>query len=238
MVIVVLPAYNCENTLEKTLTSIPKCSVDNIILVDDFSTDHTIEIANKLGIKNIYRHAFNKGYGANQKTCYDKALEAGANLVIMLHPDYQYDPKLIPKMIQKITEGADIVFASRMKRGKEALKFGMPFYKYIANRLLTAFQNKLFRLQLSEYHTGYRAYRREVLEEINYKHLSDDFIFDNQITLEFIQKQFKIEEIYCPAKYMSESSSINLRRSIKYGLGVIYYSIWYKFFKKNRIGKK
>lgn len=229
-----MPAYNCEKTLEETLADIPKDSVDEIILVDDFSRDHTVELAKRLGLKNIYCHTSNEGYGANQKTCYDKSLERGADLIIMLHPDYQYDPLLIPEIIQKITEGADVVFASRMKNGREALKLGMPCYKYFANRCLTAFQNKLFGLQLSEYHTGYRAYRREVLQDIDYKSLSNDFIFDNQITLEFIQKRLKIAEIYCPAKYIPDSSSINLKRSVKYGFGVIYYSLKYKYFKKKR----
>lgn len=231
---VVMPAYNCEKTLEKTLSNIPKDYVDELILVDDFSRDHTVELAKSLGIKNIYCHTFNEGYGANQKTCYDKALERGADLIIMLHPDYQYDPRLIPNIIQKLVEGADVVFASRMKNGKEALKLGMPTYKYYANRCLTAFQNKLFGLHLSEYHTGYRAYRRKVLEDVNYKHLSNDFIFDNQITLEFIRRQFKIAEIYCPAKYMLDSSSIDLKSSIRYGLGVVYYSMLYKFPKNTQ----
>lgn len=226
-VIVVLPAYNAELTMEKTLAEIPMDVVDDIVLVDDNSTDNTVQLAQQLGIKHLVHHDENKGYGGNQKSCYNKALELQADIIIMLHPDYQYTPKLLIAMISLI--GNDlykVVFGSRIL-GKGALKGGMPAYKYVANRVLTFIQNFLMNQKLSEYHTGYRAYHREVLEKIAYMHNSDDFIFDNQMIAQIFYNKFEIAEITCPTKYFEEASSINLRRSITYGLGVIKVSFLY-----------
>lgn len=227
-VIVVLPAYNCQHTLKKTLSEIP-AEVNDIVLIDDYSTDNTINEAKALGIHHIYKHKKNLGYGANQKTCYDKALLLGADIVIMLHPDYQYDPKLISSIIKEINNGAKVVFASRMKHGFEAVRLGMPVYKYVANKALTFFQNIMLHQHLSEYHTGYRAYRKDVLEKVNYNNLSDGFIFDNEIIIELIKHNIPIKEIYCPAKYTKDSSSISFVQSIKYGLQVIINTIAFKF---------
>ena len=224
-VIVVLPAYNCERTLRLTLLDIPRNYVDEIILVDDCSKDNTVDLAKSLGLNNVFSHNTNRGYGANQKTCYDKALTLGATIIIMLHPDYQYDPKLIPDILSKFENGAKIVFASRMQKGFEAINLGMPIYKFLCNRILTVFQNLCFKQDLSEYHTGYRAFSSEVLNNIDYHLFSDDFIFDNQIVIAALEKGYNIDEIYCPAKYEEESSSINFKRSLKYGLGVVYYSL-------------
>ncbi len=230
---IVLPAYNAESTLEQTYNEIPFNIVDDIILVDDHSTDNTFEVAKKLNIKYVIRHDENKGYGGNQKTCYNKALEIGADIVIMLHPDYQYTPKLIEPIAFMIANDVyDVVLASRIL-GKGALKGGMPIYKYIANRLLTLFQNILMGQKLSEYHTGYRAFSRKVLEDINYNDNSDDFIFDNQMLAQICYADFRIGEISCPTKYFDEASSINFKRSVKYGLGVIGVSFSYFF---NKIG--
>lgn len=228
MNVVVLPGYNCQDTLEDVVNAIPQGVIDEIIYVDDFSKDNSISVAKSLKIKHIIRHNHNIGYGGNQKTLYSKALSIGADIIIMLHPDYQYDPKLIPKIIAKFNKGADVVMASRMMHKKEALSLGMPSYKYYANILLTTIQNFLFGQNISEYHTGYRAYRAHVLDSIDYASLSDDFIFDNQMLLEIIKKRFIIKEIYCPAKYEERSSSINIKRSVKYGLLVLWYSIVYK----------
>lgn len=228
MNIVVLPGYNCQNTLEEVINAIPRDFVDEIIYVDDFSKDNSISVAKSLNINHVILHNHNIGYGGNQKTLYNKALSIGADIVIMLHPDYQYDPKLIPEIITQFNKGADVVLASRMMHKKEALYLGMPSYKYYANRFLTTIQNFLFRQNLSEYHTGYRAYRAQVLDSIDYGSLSDDFIFDNQMLLEIIRKKYIIKEIYCPAKYDVNSSSINIKRSIKYGLLVLWYSFVYK----------
>ena len=230
---IVLPAYNAESTLEQTYNEIPFDIVDDIILVDDHSTDNTYEVAKKLNIKYVIRHDKNKGYGGNQKTCYNKAQEIGADIVIMLHPDYQYTPKLIESIAFMIANDVyDVVLASRIL-GKGALKGGMPIYKYIANRLLTLFQNILMGQKLSEYHTGYRAFSRKVLESINYNDNSDDFIFDNQMIAQICYADFRIGEISCPTKYFDEASSINFKRSVKYGLGVIGVSFSYFF---NKIG--
>lgn len=226
-VVVVLPAYNAALTMEKTISEIPMNVVDELVLVDDNSTDNSLEVAQKLGIQHIIKHHENRGYGGNQKSCYDKALELNADIIIMLHPDYQYTPKLLLAMISVI--GNDlykVVFASRIL-GKGALKGGMPFYKYVANRLLTFFQNTLMNQKLSEYHTGYRAYHKEVLEKINYQQNSDDFIFDNEMVAQIFYNGFEIGEVTCPTKYFEEASSINLRRSITYGLGVIKVSVLY-----------
>jgi len=235
-VIVVLPAYNAANTIEKTIDEIPKDIVDEIVLVDDKSSDNTIEVAKRIGIKHIIQHTVNKGYGGNQKSCYQKALELNGDIIIMLHPDYQYTPKLLQAMISVI--GNDlykVVFASRIL-GKGALKGGMPLYKYIANRFLTLFQNILMNQKLSEYHTGYRAYHSEVLKTINFDHNSDDFIFDNQMIAQIFYNNFEIAEITCPTKYFKEASSINLKRSITYGLGVLKVSLLY-FLTKLKIYK-
>jgi glycosyltransferase involved in cell wall biosynthesis len=235
-VIVVLPAYNAALTLEKTIGEIPRDIVDEIVLVDDNSRDNTIEVANKIGIKHIIRHEENKGYGGNQKTCYNRALELGADIIVMLHPDYQYTPLLIMPMISVIGNGLyKVVFGSRIL-GKGALKGGMPLYKYIANRFLTLFQNLLMNQKLSEYHTGYRAYDREVLEKINFSRNSDDFIFDNELIAQIFYNDFEIAEITCPTKYFEEASSINLKRSIQYGLGVLRVSFLY-FLTKTGIYK-
>jgi len=235
-VVVVLPAYNAANTIEKTIDEIPKDIVDEIVLVDDKSSDNTIEVAKRIGIKHIVTHTINRGYGGNQKSCYHKALELNADIIIMLHPDYQYTPKLLQAMISVI--GNDlykVVFGSRIL-GKGALKGGMPMYKYVANRFLTLFQNLLMNQKLSEYHTGYRAYHSDVLRTINFDQNSDDFIFDNQMVAQIFYNNFEIAEITCPTKYFKEASSINLKRSITYGLGVLKVSLLY-FLTKLKIYK-
>jgi glycosyltransferase involved in cell wall biosynthesis len=230
-VIVVLPAYNAAKTLEKTYQEIPFDIVDDVILVDDNSKDNTAAIAEKLGICNIIVHEKNKGYGGNQKTCYDKALSLNADIVVMLHPDYQYTPKLIQSISFIIAnEVYPVVFASRIL-SNGALKGGMPWYKYIANRMLTLFQNILLNQKLSEYHTGYRAFSRDVLENVNYQLNDDDFIFDNQMVAQVFNKGFEIGEVTCPTKYFPEASSINLKRSAIYGLGVLKVSIEYRLSK-------
>jgi len=229
--IIVLPAYNAAKTLEKTYQEIPFDIVDDLILVDDYSKDNTIEVAHSLGIRHIVAHDVNKGYGGNQKSCYNKAKDLGADIVIMLHPDYQYTPKLIHSMAYCIANNVyPVVFASRIL-GKGALKGGMPLYKYIANRLLTAFQNLLFGQKLSEYHTGYRAFSREVLERVDYQLLSDDFVFDNEMIAQIFYKGFEIAEVTCPTKYFEEASSINFKRSAIYGLGVLKVSLAYRLAK-------
>ncbi len=231
-VVVVLPAFNCSKTLKKTLSDIPNGFVDDIILGDDCSNDNTVQLARNLGIKYVFTHNTNQGYGANQKTCYDNALAIGGDIVIMLHPDYQYDPKLIPEIILKFSNGSKVVFASRLKKGFEAVRLGMPLYKFISNRFLTVFQNLCLHQHLSEYHTGYRAFSSEVLKKINYRQFSNDFIFDNQIAIAAVENGYNIDEIYCPAKYEAESSSINFRRSLKYGLGVVCLSLKYALKRK------
>lgn len=226
-VIVVMPAYNAEKTLEQTYREIPMDIVDDIILVNDASKDNTVQEAERLGIRHIITHPQNRGYGGNQKSCYNKALELGADIVVMLHPDYQYTPKLILAMSSIIANGLyPVVFGSRIL-GKGALKGGMPLYKYIANRALTLFQNILMNQKLSEYHTGYRAFSREVLEKVNYELNNDDFIFDNEMIAQIFDAGFEIGEVTCPTKYFDEASSINLSRSIKYGLGVLGVSVGY-----------
>lgn len=232
-VIVVLPAYNAALTIEKTIREIPMDIVDELVLVDDNSTDNSLEVAHRLGINHVLQHTVNRGYGGNQKSCYDKALELKADIIIMLHPDYQYTPKLLLSMISVI--GNDlykVVFGSRIL-GKGALKGGMPVYKYIANRLLTLFQNTLMNQKLSEYHTGYRAYHKDVLEKINYHKNSDDFIFDNEMIAHIFYNGFEIGEITCPTKYFEDASSINFKRSITYGFGVVKVSILYFLTKVN-----
>ncbi len=223
-VVVVLPAYNAEKTLKKTYDEIPFPLVDEVILCDDASSDGTTALAKELGIQHIIQHEKNKGYGGNQKSLYNKALEIGGDIVIMLHPDYQYTPLLIPSIVNIIGEDLfPVVLGSRIL-GKGALAGGMPLYKYIANRGLTFIQNILVNYKLSEYHTGYRAFSKTVLESVNYNSNSDDFIFDNQMLSQIIMKDFHIAEVTCPTKYFEEASSINLRRSTKYGLGVLYVS--------------
>ena len=232
-VVVVLPAYNAAETLIRTYKEIPFDLVDEVILCDDASKDDTAEIARNIGVDHVIVHLENKGYGANQKSLYNKALELGADIVIMLHPDYQYTPKLIPSMVNIIGEGLyPVVLGSRIL-GKGALKGGMPLYKYIANRFLTLFQNTLIRYKLSEYHTGYRAFSREVLENIQFNENDDDFVFDNEMLSQIIYAGFDIAEVTCPTKYFEEASSINFKRSTKYGLGVMMVSI--KHF-LNKIG--
>ena len=228
----VMPAYNAEKTLHQTFKEIPNDIVDDIILVDDASIDKTAKVAEKLGIKTII-HPENKGYGANQKTCYKKALTHKADIIIMLHPDYQYTPLLVTAMASMIAYGVyDVVLASRIL-GKGAVKNGMPLYKYISNRILTLFQNILMSQKVSEYHSGYRAFSSEVIKKLPLKNNSDDFIFDNEMLAQIFKLKFKIGEISCPTKYFPEASSINFSRSMQYGIGVISVSL--KYF-LNRLG--
>ena len=230
-IIVVLPAYNAALTLEKTYREIPFDIVDDVILVDDASKDDTIKLGQQLGIHHIICHDKNKGYGANQKSCYSKALELGADIVIMLHPDYQYTPKLIYAMSSIIANNVyPVVLASRIL-GKGALKGGMPLYKYISNRFLTLAQNILISQKLSEYHTGYRAFSAKVLKNINFMVNSDDFIFDNEMLAQIAMKGYEIAEVTCPTIYSKEGSSINFSRSIVYGLGVLRVSLQYRLHK-------
>lgn len=231
-VVVVLPAYNAALTLEKTVNEIPFNVVDEVVLVDDNSRDNTLEVGRKLGIKHIISHDKNTGYGGNQKSCYKKALALNADIIIMLHPDYQYTPLLLEAMISIIGNGLyPVVFGSRIL-GKGSLKGGMPIYKYIANRFLTLTQNILMSQKLSEYHTGYRAYSREVLETVNFDANSDDFVFDNEIVAQVFYAGFEIAEVTCPTKYFDEASSINFKRSVEYGLGVLRVSFLYFLTKK------
>jgi glycosyltransferase involved in cell wall biosynthesis len=232
-VVVVLPAYNAAKTLEKTYREIPFDLVDDVILCDDNSRDNTAELGRQLGIRHVLVHERNKGYGGNQKTLYNKALEIGGDIVIMLHPDYQYTPKLIPSMVNIIGEGLyPVVLGSRIL-GMGALRGGMPMYKYIFNRFLTFTQNVLIHYKLSEYHTGYRAFSREVLETIDFNQNNDDFVFDNEMLSQIVYAGFNIAEVTCPTKYFEEASSINFRRSMKYGLGVLRVSLGHFF---QRIG--
>lgn len=231
-IIIVLPAYNASKTLEKTYKEIPFDVVDELILVDDFSSDDTLVIAKNLGIKHLIKHDKNLGYGANQKSCYQKAIDLKADIILMLHPDYQYTPKLIHSMCYIIANDVyQVVLASRIL-GNGALKGGMPFYKYFFNRLLTLSQNILMGQKLSEYHSGYRAFSSEVIQDINYLENSDDFVFDNQMLAQICFKGYEIAEITCPTKYFDEASSINFRRSCEYGIGVLKTSFQY-FLSKN-----
>ncbi|OBQ56926.1 glycosyltransferase family 2 protein [Tamlana sp. s12] len=235
MIIVVLPAYNAHQTLEKTYNEIPFDVVDDVILVDDCSSDDTIELAKRLGINHIYRHDINKGYGGNQKTCYNLALKLGATIVIMLHPDYQYTPKLIPAMVSMIQTGIyDVVFGSRML-GKQALKGGMPTYKFILNKILTLGQNIIINQNLSEYHTGYRAYSRKALCGINYNYNSDDFLFDNQVVCQILYSNYNLAEISCPTNFFREASSIGFAKGVRYAYGVIVTSFLYRLNKMKLI---
>ena len=227
-VVVVLPAYNAALTLEQTYREIPFDLVDEVVLVDDAGGDNTLELGAKLGIKHLIQHEKNCGYGGNQKTCYRKALDLGADIVIMLHPDYQYTPKLIPAMAHLVATGIyPVVLGSRIL-GKGAIEGGMPWVKYVANRILTLAQNLLIDQKLSEYHTGYRAFSREVLEQIAWERNSDNFLFDNQIMAQIVSKNIKIGEISCPTKYFPEASSISLKNSAVYGLGCLGVSVRYR----------
>lgn len=226
-IIVILPAYNAEKTLKKTYDEIPFDIVDDVILTDDFSGDQTIQVAKEIGIKHILKHDKNKGYGANQKTCYKKALELNADIIVMLHPDYQYTPKLIPPMCQLITSNSfDVVLGSRIL-SKGALSGGMPIYKYISNRILTLIQNILMNQKLSEYHTGYRVFNASFLQKINFDKNSDNFVFDNELLAQFCYKNARIGEISCPSNYFKDASSINFKRSVVYGFGCLRVSISY-----------
>jgi len=229
-IVVVMPAYNAEKTLEKTYKEIPFEFVDDVILVDDASRDRTTELARAMGIRTVI-HETNLGYGANQKTCYRTALELGADIVIMVHPDYQYTPRLIPAMASMIAYGEfDAVLGSRIL-GIGALQGGMPLYKYISNRFLTLFENLLLNHKLSEYHTGYRAFSRGVLERLPLEKNSNDFVFDNQMLAQLIWFGYRIGEVSCPTKYSHDSSSIDFRRSVVYGLGVLKTSLQFRLQK-------
>ena len=230
-VVVVLPAYNAAKTLKVTYDELPFDIVDEVVLVDDASKDDTAQVAAEIGIRHVVVHDRNRGYGGNQKSCYNKAIELGADIVIMVHPDYQYTPKLVKSMCSIIANDVfPVVYASRIL-GKGALKGGMPIYKYIANRILTLSQNILINQKLSEYHTGYRAFSTEVFKKIDIERNSDDFIFDNQITAQLFFAGFEIGEVTCPTKYFEEASSINLKRSSIYGLGVLWVSLQYRLQK-------
>ncbi len=230
-IVVVLPAYHAEKTLLKTYNDIPFDIVDDVVLVDDCSSDNTVAEGKRLGIKNIVVHDKNTGYGGNQKTCYKEALRLGADIVVMVHPDYQYAPKLITAMASMIASGEyDAVLGSRIL-GTGALKGGMPFYKYISNRFLTLAENILLKEKISEYHTGYRAFSREVLEKIPLLENSNDFVFDNQMLAQVIYFGFRIGEISCPTKYFTDASSINFRRSVIYGFGVLSTALKFRLQK-------
>lgn len=237
-VVVVLPAYNAAKTLEITYNEIDFEIVDEVILVDDCSSDNTVEVAKNLGVEHIVLHDKNRGYGGNQKSCYRRALELDADIVVMLHPDYQYTPMLIPSICYLIANGLyHVVLGSRIL-GKGALKGGMPLYKYIANRGLTLFQNILMNAKLSEYHTGYRAFSRTVLEQVDFESNSDNFVFDNQMLAQIHYAGFEMAEITCPTKYFDEASSINIKNSTIYGLGVLRTSLQFRFQKWGLIKTK
>lgn len=231
-IVVVMPAYNAARTLEQTFREIPSW-VDTVILTDDASKDNTVALAKSLGIEFVLQHDRNLGYGGNQKTCYNKAIELNADIVIMLHPDYQYTPKLIPSLVNLIAQDLYSVALGSRIIGNGALKGGMPWYKYVANRILTFTENIFLAQKLSEYHTGYRAFSKEALLAINYQINSDDFIFDNQMLAQLIYKGFEIGEVSCPTKYFDEASSINFRRSAIYGLGCLKVALQ---FRLNKMG--
>ncbi len=237
-VIVVMPAYNAELTLETTFRDIPPGSVDEIILTDDFSRDRTVEIAEKLGM-TVLRHSKNRGYGANQKTCYDAALKRKADAVIMIHPDYQYDSRLIPYALGFLSEGiCDIIIGSRIRTRREALDGGMPLYKYLSNRMLTIIENIILGQNLGDFHSGFRAYTREVLERIPYKENSDDFVFDTEFLVQAVYFGFRIGDIPIPTRYFREASSINFKRSIKYGFQTLGAMIKYILQKSRLVNYK
>jgi glycosyltransferase involved in cell wall biosynthesis len=225
-VVVVMPAYNAGRTLRMTYEELPKDTVSLVILVDDGSTDATLDVARQLGLQ-IFVHNRNYGYGANQKTCYTEALRAGADIVVMVHPDYQYDPTLVPDLIGPIVRGeADVVLGSRLKSGS-AMAHGMPWWKYVANRFLTGVENRVFGLHLSEFHTGYRAFRREVLETVNFGANSDAFVFDQEIIAQVVASGFRIAEIAVPTRYFPEASSASFVASTVYGLRILSVLFWY-----------
>lgn len=224
--VIVLPAYNAAKTLQKTIDAIPVDYADEIILVDDKSKDDTVKLAKKIKLK-VFVHEKNLGYGGNQKTCYDQALKAGADVVVMVHPDYQYAPELVAPMVEMIKTGLyDVVLGSRILSG-DSLRSGMPMYKYIFNRMLTFVENVMTGAKLTEYHTGLRAYSRKVLTTIPYRKNSDDFIFDNQVLVQVMAHKFKVGELSCPTKYFAEASSINFLRSTTYGFGCLYWGLMF-----------
>jgi glycosyltransferase involved in cell wall biosynthesis len=227
-IIVVMPAYNAAKTVEQTFKEIPFNIVDEVILVDDHSKDETFEVAKKLGIHTVIRHDINKGYGGNQKTCYDAAIKNGADIVVMLHPDYQYTPLLLEAMIYPIARGLFPVMLGSRILGKGALRGGMPMYKYIANRFLTFFQNVMMGQKLAEYHTGYRAFSKEILERLPLHKNSDDFVFDNEMLGQIAFAGYEMGEVTCPTKYFDDASSINFKRSVQYGLGVLRVSVSFR----------
>lgn len=227
-IIVVMPAYNAAKTVEQTFKEIPFNIVDEVILVDDHSKDETYEVAKKLGIHTVIRHDKNKGYGGNQKTCYEAALKNGADIVVMLHPDYQYTPLLLEAMIYPIARGLFPVMLGSRILGKGALRGGMPMYKYISNRFLTLFQNIMMGQKLAEYHTGYRAFSKEILESLPLHKNSDDFVFDNEMLGQIAFAGYEMGEVTCPTKYFDDASSINFKRSVQYGLGVLRVSLSYR----------
>ena len=230
-VVVVMPAYNAGRTLRMTYEELPKDTVSMVILVDDGSTDETLEIARQLGLE-IFVHNRNYGYGANQKTCYAEALRAGADIVVMVHPDYQYDPRLVPQLIDPIRRGeADVVLGSRLKAGL-AFQQGMPWWKYISNRFLTTVENRILGLKLSEYHTGYRAFHREVLETVNFRANSDGFVFDQEIIAQVVAAGFRIAEIAVPTRYFPEASSASFLASTIYGLRILTALFWYTLHRR------
>jgi glycosyltransferase involved in cell wall biosynthesis len=237
-IVIVLPAYNAARTLEPTYNEIPFDIVDDVVLVDDNSRDDTVAVGQRLGIRHIIKHEVNKGYGGNQKSCYKKALDLGADIVIMLHPDYQYTPKLIHSMSSIIANDLyPVVLASRIL-GNGALRGGMPVYKYIFNRFLTLFENILLWQKLSEYHTGYRAFSADVIRSIDFSHNSDDFVFDNEMISQIFMNGYEIAEVTCPTKYFEEASSINFSRSMKYGRGVLRVSLTHRLHKWGLIKSK
>ena len=229
-IIVIMPAYNAEKTLRLAYNDLPKDVVDMVILTDDASTDRTVVIARELWLK-VFVHSKNMGYGANQKTCYKEALREGADIIAMLHPDYQYDPVLLPKVIQPILDGeADVVLGSRILGG-DVMKRGMPLWKYVPNRLLTMLENRVLHWNLSEYHTGYRAYSRIVLQSVNYQVDSDKFLFDSEILFQVKEKGFRIKEVPAPIRYFKESRSASFSNSVRYGFGVLWLLLKYKLYK-------
>jgi len=227
-IIVVLPAYNAAQTLQQTVADLPDL-VDEIILVDDKSSDETVSLAQRLGLF-VFKHSQNQGYGGNQKTCYQLALDHGADIIVMIHPDYQYDPKLVKYFAEFIGDGYfDVMLGTRIRNRREALAGGMPLYKYLFNRILTIFENLVSGYNLSEWHTGMRAYRREVLEKINWQKNSNDFVFDSQVLFQIVARGYRIGEIPAPVRYFKEASSINFGRSLKYGLGTVWTGLKYFF---------
>jgi glycosyltransferase involved in cell wall biosynthesis len=228
---IVMPAYNAERTLERTFSELPHEMITEVILVDDASSDRTVEVAKALPI-SVFLHEENYGYGANQKTCYTEALKKELDIIVMVHPDYQYDPKLLPQLVQPILDGkADVVFGSRLQQRGDALQQGMPLWKYLPNIVLTFLENVVFRLRLSEYHTGYRAFHRRVLERVNYQSNSDNFIFDQQIVSQIVDQGFRIAEVYVPAKYFPEASSVGFLGSCVYGLSIVALLVEFSLYR-------